>query len=239
MGNTNNQTNNNTTHNNNTTKPTTTTNNNTTSTQNTSSKATSGDEMERLYAQYASMDTKDPNNEEDTDYIGTDGLVKMAEDIGINPEQRIMLVMLYKIGATEQYKVKHNEFVSGFKKAGCHSLKDMKNNVPNWEQPILNNKTEFKKFYVWCFTYSKEPTAKGMSCEMACATWRLILSDRYGKINEWCDYVENTYKRAIQKDSWDLFIDFVHNVGDDLSKYDSNDAWPVLVDDWCTMLQKK
>src|SRR3989338_2737053 len=65
------------------------------------------DEMEKLYAKYAAMDTKDPENEDDVDYIGTEGLLKFAEDIGINPEQRIMLIMLYKIGATEQYKINH------------------------------------------------------------------------------------------------------------------------------------
>ncbi|EFC43661.1 hypothetical protein NAEGRDRAFT_49668 [Naegleria gruberi] len=227
---------NNNTSNNTTAAASTTTTNNTSSTTNS---VKSGDEMEKLYAKYAAMDVKDPDSEDDVDYIGTEGLLKLAEDIGINPEQRIMLIMLYKIGATEQYKVKHKEFVDGFKRNNCQSLSDMKSKVSSWEQPITSNNTEFKKFYVWCYNYSKEPGAKSMSCEMASATWRLLLSDRYKKINEWCDYIENTYKRAIQKDSWDLFIDFVHNVGDDLSRYDSNDAWPVIVDDWCTLLQKK
>ncbi|KAG2392208.1 hypothetical protein C9374_012460 [Naegleria lovaniensis] len=205
----------------------------------TTSTVNSGDEMEKLYAQYAALDPKDPSNEDDVDYIGTEGILKMAEDIGINPEQRILLIILYKIGATEQYKIKHKEFIDGFKRNGCYSMKDIKSKAPTWEQPITNNNAEFKKFYIWCYQYSKEPSAKSMSAEMASATWRLILSDRYKKINEWCDYVENTYKRAIQKDSWDLFIDFVHNVGDDLTKYDAGDAWPVIVDDWCTMLLQK
>ncbi|KAF0978667.1 hypothetical protein FDP41_002487 [Naegleria fowleri] len=214
-------------------------NNKTTTAATTSTTVNSGDEMEKLYAQYAALDPKDASNEDDVDYIGTEGILKMAEDIGINPEQRILLIILYKIGATEQYKIKHKEFVEGFKRNGCYSMKDIKSKAPTWEQPILNNNAEFKKFYMWCYQYSKEPGAKSMSAEMASATWRLILGDRYKKINEWCDYVENTYKKAIQKDSWDLFIDFVHNVGDDLTKYDASDAWPVIVDDYCTMLLQK
>ncbi|KAL9658271.1 hypothetical protein ABK040_015594 [Willaertia magna] len=239
---TNTTTNNTSTYNNNNTttnKPPPPTSTPTTKPSTTTSANTATNDLEKLYNEYQALDEKDPNNEDDTDYIGTSGLLKLAEDIGIDPEARIMLIMLYKIGATEQYKVKHKEFTEGFKRNGCNNLKELKDKVKGWEAPLISNRSEFKKFYLWTFGYSKDPASKGMAYDMATATWRMLLSDKYSKIDQWCTFIEEEHKKAIQRDTWDLFIDFVYNVGDNLSNYDSNDAWPVAIDDFVSKLQEQ
>lgn len=42
----------------------------------------------------------------------------------------------------------------------------------------------------------------------------------------------------ITQDTWSLFLQFSEQVGDDLSKFDEDGAWPVLIDDFVDHLKE-
>ena len=56
------------------------------------------------------------------------------------------------------------------------------------------------------------------------------LFQHYEMLNGWESILDTV--RGISRDTWNMFLNFTETVGNDLSVYDEDEAWPSLFDDF-------
>lgn len=78
-----------------------------------------------------------------------------------------------------------------------------------------------------------------LGLEYAISAWRVVLKGRVPFLETWITFLEETKKKAINKDTWDLFWDFSRQVNADFSNYDPSGAWPSTIDEFVDYMAEK
>lgn len=171
------------------------------------------------------------------DKIGVDGMVRLCEHLGVDPSDIIMLVIAWKMEASTPCEFTRTEFKTGMNKMGADSIESLKTQFLSLREE-LEDSVAFRDFYGFAFTYSREPGTKVLPLPMAIAMWRIVLGGRWTMLDLWLEFLETAYKHSISKDTWTMLLDFCLSVSD-ISSYDDDGAWPVVIDDFVEWVRNK
>ncbi|ETI43937.1 hypothetical protein F441_11204 [Phytophthora nicotianae CJ01A1] len=180
----------------------------------------------------------DPDDDEDT--INEEGILKFCEDIGVDPQDLVVLVIAWKMQAAYMCAFTRKEWQKGMQEMDCDSAAKLKAKIPQLRESIASE-SEFRKFYCFCFGFSKEPGQKSLSIDIAVAMWELLLPARFEKLTaSWLAFLaEKKPVKGVTRDTWDLLFDFFVKVRESYDNYDENEAWPVLIDDYMMWIDSK
>ncbi|PAV23305.1 hypothetical protein PNOK_0037300 [Pyrrhoderma noxium] len=91
----------------------------------------------------------------------------------------------------------------------------------------------FLQFYNFCFALVKKEGSRNIDMEYALAFWSVILAPAYPIMMEVIQFIKEkgTYK-GVNKDLWTMINEFCRTVNPSLEGYDSEGAWPTLLDDF-------
>lgn len=90
----------------------------------------------------------------------------------------------------------------------------------------------FAMFYRFVYFICRERGQKNIVVRTAVEAWRLVLVGRFRLLDQWCEFVEKHQRYNISGDTWLQVFEFSRVVHEDLSNYDHEGAWPVLIDDF-------
>lgn len=126
--------------------------------------------------------------------------------------------------------------------SSCATIADLKAKVPSI-RASLDQPDAFKQFYQYCFAYTLSiegvQERKVLGLEYAISAWRVVLKDRVAFLETWISFLEETKKKAVNRDTWDLFLDFSRQVKEDFSNYDPAGAWPSTIDEFVDHMTSK
>ena len=182
----------------------------------------------------------DGDEEDDPEVMTIESISKMSESLDMDPSADVrLLVLLWKLGANSRPgAMTKKEFTTGMLALSMDSLEGLKTILPSLDPGFLE-RAEFRSFYKFVFQFSREGTHKTIEKETVAALLPMVLdSNRANHLEPFLKYLQGCSHQRISLDQWDSFLQFNQAVKVDLSNYDEDGAWPLMLDEYVEWRKK-
>jgi len=168
----------------------------------------------------------------DAESIQADGVMRLCEDLKVDPGDVSVLVLAYHFKAERMCEFSKAEWVQGMGALGVDSVEKLAGKMASLRASLADEAT-FRGVYTYAFGFGLEKGAKAMVADTAQALWQLLLPGRWAAAEAWLSYVAGVKGlKAVSKDTWMQLLEFSRKIKADFSDYDEDGAWPTLIDDF-------
>lgn len=168
--------------------------------------------------------------------ILAEGIENLCNDLQLNPDDFKVLILAWKLNASQMCRFTKTEFVQGLRDMKTDSIKSIQLKLNDIIGDLNRESENFKDLYRFTFKFGLDVSTgqRILPTDIAILLWRLVFTSNEPPIlDRWLMYLDkNPHIRGIPKDTWYMFLNFCEFVGDDLSSYDDTEAWPSLFDDF-------
>lgn len=175
--------------------------------------------------------SEDPHN------LGPEGMEKFCEDIAVQPEDVVMLVLAWKMQARQMGFFTSQEWMKGLTDLQTDTVQKIQSKL-DFLYNLLNDPNTFKLIYRYAYDFARDKDQRSMDIETAKAMLQLLLSKTWPLYPEFAQFLEQSKYRVINKDQWCNILEFSRTINNDLSNYDFDGAWPVLLDEFVEWLKQ-
>jgi len=172
------------------------------------------------------------------DCISSDGIQELCADLSISALDPVTLVLSYHCRAESMGVFTRDEFCGGMQRLGCDEILKLRGKVEEL-RGALQDRVACKEVYAYTFQFALDQGQKCLPVEMCVEFWKLLLRNHFALLDTWIGFVEQRCKNAISKDTWMMLYDLATQVKPDLSDYDMNGAWPVLIDEFVEFVRSQ
>eukprot|EP01025_Chloroclados_australasicus_P046941 TRINITY_DN519_c1_g1_i2.p1 TRINITY_DN519_c1_g1~~TRINITY_DN519_c1_g1_i2.p1 ORF type:complete len:261 (-),score=24.27 TRINITY_DN519_c1_g1_i2:264-1046(-) len=173
---------------------------------------------------------------EGANMILAEGILRLCEDLQINPTDPVLIVLSYYMEAETNCEFSREEFVKGLRAIKCDSINKLKNDLPRLRS-LLKDSRLFSDIYRFTYKWACAKGKRFLDINTAIGMWQLLFSEgrQWSHLEKWLEFVQKSSqgRQVIPQDTWQQLIEFINTYGDDYSSYDAeNGAWPVLIDEF-------
>uniref|UniRef100_A0A2S2QV31 Defective in cullin neddylation protein n=1 Tax=Sipha flava TaxID=143950 RepID=A0A2S2QV31_9HEMI len=171
-----------------------------------------------------------------SDTLGPEGMEKFCMDIGVDPEDLVMLVLAWKMNAKSMGYFTSTEWLKGLTELQCDSVKKLQNKLDSLRL-CINDPLIFKSIYRYAYDFARDKDQRSMDVETAKLMLNLLLGKQWKLYPLFAKFIDQSKYRVINKDQWCNILEFSRSINTDLTNYDIDGAWPVMLDEFVDWLK--
>ncbi|PWA81937.1 Defective-in-cullin neddylation protein [Artemisia annua] len=174
--------------------------------------------------------------------IDPEGIERLCSDLQVAHTDVRILMLAWKMQAEKQGYFTLEEWRRGLKRLRADTIAKLKKALPELQQEVRRS-TNNLDFYTYAFKYClTEDKQKCIDIESICQLLELVLgSEFHQQVVSFVQYLKiQTDYKVINMDQWLGFYRFCQEISfPDSSNYDSQQAWPSIMDDFVEWMRSK
>uniref|UniRef100_A0A8C7Z1R5 DCN1-like protein n=1 Tax=Oryzias sinensis TaxID=183150 RepID=A0A8C7Z1R5_9TELE len=163
--------------------------------------------------------------------FGPEAMERFCEDIGVEPENIIMLVLAWHLEAANMGYFTKDEWLRGMTILQCDCTDRLRSKL-DYLRSELNDPVAFRSIYRYAFDFSRDKNQRSLDMDTAKSMLALLLERRWPLFPIFQQFLEQSKYKGLNKDQWYNVLEFSKTINTDLSNYDEDGAWPVLLDEF-------